>query len=63
LRVDAGLSRAQLVRLLERQALRGSIRAIRLLLDRPWEQAGDPVDAERDERFAELDALPMDGHD
>jgi hypothetical protein len=60
--VDAGLSRVQLVRLLERQALRGSIRAIGLLLDRPWERTGDPVDADRDDRFAELDALPVDGH-
>jgi hypothetical protein len=58
-----GSAARQLARLLERQALRGSIRAIRLLLDRPWERTGDSVDADTDDRFAELDALPVDGRD
>jgi hypothetical protein len=39
----APLSKAALVRLLERAALRGSVQAMRLLLERPWERSDGPA--------------------
>lgn len=35
---DDGLSQADLIRMLEKQARKNSIRAIQLLLERPWER-------------------------
>ena len=47
------VSGEELIQLLERQARKGSVRAIQLLLERPWEkkrdagneESGDPMDA------------------
>lgn len=52
---DRPLTRGELVRLLERSARKGSIRAAELLLKRPWEKQR-PAETPKDP-FAELDEL------
>lgn len=57
----APLTESDLVRLLEKSALKGSIRAIDLLLRRPWESAHDRRHRHED-AFAELDERDVIGN-
>lgn len=58
---DGPMTTAELVGLLERQARRGSVRALELLIERPWETGGEPAGAgdgdgaEIEDAFAALD--------
>jgi len=51
---DDGLERADLIRMLEKQARNGSTRAIQLLLERPWERKRETETKPPANPFAEI---------